>query len=152
MKWVNHKIVTTSIVYGVTGNFFYSFYAFLGATLPDRLEGKPPKENTKKYWQWRKNHRGITHWPLPYLIIIAVMLFLHKENILNGILWEISKVLIFFLVGSLLHILEDFLCGKVPLIHKNKKIGLKLFKVGSVIEYFLSFLIVLAVLYYRFYR
>ena len=42
------------------------------------------------------------------------------------------------MAGALLHILEDALCGEVPLIFPGEKIGLKLFKVGSFTEYFFA--------------
>ena len=43
MKWANHKLVTTVVVFAGTGNLLYAAYSFLGSVLPDRLEGKPPK-------------------------------------------------------------------------------------------------------------
>ena len=45
MKWANHKLVTTVVVFAGTGNFLYAAYSFFGSVLPDRLEGKPPKES-----------------------------------------------------------------------------------------------------------
>ena len=54
-----------------------------------------------------------------------------------------TMCLIAVMVGALLHILEDALCGKVPLIFPGEKIGLKLFSVGSFTEYFFAAGIVL---------
>ena len=65
MKWANHKLVTTVVVFAGTGNFLYAEYSFFGSVLPDRLEGKPPKES-KAYWKWRSKHRQKTHWTVPY--------------------------------------------------------------------------------------
>ena len=48
------------------------------------------------------------------------------------------------MTGALLHILEDAVCGKVPLVYLTKKTGLKLFKVGSFREYFFAIFLVLA--------
>lgn len=145
MKWVNHRIVTTAVVYGATGNIFFAGYALLGAVLPDQLEGKPPKENTKAYWRWRKNHRTKTHWPVPYLLFILVLLLLHHQGQLVGLWWEVAQLPLFIAVGALLHIAEDALCGRVPLIQRKKKIGLKLFTVGSAWEYFFTYTLVLII-------
>jgi inner membrane protein len=48
------------------------------------------------------------------------------------------------MVGALLHILEDALCGKVPFLLPSQKVGIRLFQVGSVLEYLFSIGIVLA--------
>lgn len=149
MKWKNHKLVTTVVVFAVTGNLLYAAYSYLGSVLPDRLEGKPPKE-TKAYWQWRSKHRQTTHWTLPYLAIIAILMYLHDSSILTGWAWQGALIPLFVSVGALLHIVEDSICGKVPLIWRKRKIGIKLFKVGSVWEYFVVYTICIIALYYRF--
>lgn len=121
----------------------------MAVVLPDRLEGKPPKES-KAYWKWRSKHRQNTHWTVPYLAIIAILFYLHEVGVLQDLSWEIAKLPIFVCVGALLHILEDGICGKVPLIWRKKKIGIKLFRVGSSWEYFISYTICVAALYYKF--
>lgn len=148
MKWVNHQLVTTVLVYAGTDSILYAAYSFFGSVLPDRLEGKPPKES-KAYWRWRSKHRQTTHWTVPYLAIIAALLYLHKEGLLVDWYWEIAKIPLFVAVGSLLHIFEDCICGKVPLISRKRKLGIKLFRVGSGREYLVSYAICLAALYYR---
>ena len=148
MKWVNHQLVTTVLVYAATDSILYAGYSFLGSVLPDILEGRPPKES-KAYWKWRSKHRKNTHWTVPYLAIIALLLYLNKEAILIGWYWEFAKIPLFVAVGSLLHILEDSICGKVPLFSRKKKIGIKLFRVGSGREYLVAYAICLAALYYR---
>ena len=130
MKWANHKLVTTVVVFAGTGNFLYAAYSFFGSVLPDRLEGKPPKES-KAYWKWR-------------------LFYLHEVGVLKDLFWEIAQIPIFVCVGALLHIIEDGICGKVPLIWRKRKIGIKLFRVGSSWEYFISYTICVAALYYRF--
>lgn len=147
VKWVNHKLVTTAVVFAVTGNVLYAAYSYIGSVLPDRLEGRPPKES-KAYWKWRSKHRQTTHWSLPYLAVIAVLMYLHEAGILSGWAWQAALVPLFIAVGALLHIAEDGICGKVPLIRRKKKIGVKLFKVGSAWEYFISYTICLIALYY----
>ena len=49
----------------------------------------------------------------------------------------------FILLGALFHIAEDALCGKVPLLHPKKKVGVRLFRVGSFGEYILALVLVL---------
>ena len=51
--------------------------------------------------------------------------------------------LMFALIGALLHIAEDGICGKVPIFTPHSKHGLKLFAVGSWKEYFFAALIIL---------
>ena len=70
--------------------------------------------------------------------------------VLKDLFWEIAQVPIFVCVGALLHIIEDGICGKVPLIWRKRKIGIKLFRVGSSWEYFISYTICVAALYYKF--
>ena len=149
MKWANHKLVTTVVVFAGTGNFLYAAYSFFGSVLPDRLEGKPPKES-KAYWKWRSKHRQNTHWTVPYLAIIAILFYLHEVDVLKDLFWEIAQIPIFVCVGALLHIIEDGICGKVPLIWRKRKIGIKLFRVGSSWEYFIIYTICVSYLYYKF--
>lgn len=149
MKWVNHKLVTGVLVFAGTNSILYAAYSLIGSILPDKLEGKVPTEK-KAYWKWRSKHRQTTHWPLPYLALIAVLMYLNKIDILSGLLWEFAMLPLFIAVGAILHILEDGICGKVPLITRRRKIGIKLFRVGSAWEYFISYTICLAALYYKF--
>ena len=52
-------------------------------------------------------------------------------------------VLTYVLIGALLHIVEDGLCGKVPIFAPHSKHGLKLFTVGSWREYVFSTIVIL---------
>ena len=51
----------------------------------------------------------------------------------------------FIAVGALLHIAEDALAGKVPLLHPARKVGVRLFRVGSFGEYIVALILVLAI-------
>ena len=93
MKWANHKLVTTVVVFAGTGNFLYAAYSFFGSVLPDRLEGKPPKES-KAYWKWRSKHRQNTHWTVPYLAIIAILFYLHEVGVLKDLFWVNGRLFI----------------------------------------------------------
>ena len=64
MKWVSHKIITGATIYAFTGDVFATIASMAGSVIPDALEGMP--DNTPN---WRKYHRGITHWFVPYLFV-----------------------------------------------------------------------------------
>ena len=148
MKWINHQIVTGFIVCTVTDNALFTASSIVGAVVPDRVEGSPPKEN-KAYWQWRKSHRTWSHYPPIYIALIAAAQ-VAKDYYTEPTLTFILNLLTYALVGALLHIVEDGICGKVPIFKPRKKYGIKLFKVGSWQEYFFAVLIILICLIVRF--
>lgn len=148
MKWINHQIVTGFIVCTVTDNALFTASSIVGAVVPDRVEGSPPKEN-KAYWQWRKSHRTWSHYPPIYIALIAAAQ-VAKDYYPEPTLTFILNLLTYALVGALLHIVEDGICGKVPIFKPRKKYGIKLFKVGSWQEYFFAVLIILICLIVRF--
>ena len=148
MKWINHQIVTGFIVCTATNDALFTASSIVGAVLPDRVEGSPPKDNSA-YWKWRKKHRTWSHYPLLYLVPIVAAQFAknyYPEPTLDFAL----NLLTYALVGALLHIAEDGICGKVPIFTPHKKYGIKLFKVGSWSEYFFAALIILICLFIRF--
>ncbi len=149
MKWANHRLVTGVLVYAGTGNFLYAACSVIGSVLPDRLEGRPPKEK-KAYWKWRSKHRKNTHWMLPYVVILAFLMYFQESGILTDFWQDILMLPFFVIVGAILHILEDSICGKIPLFTRKKNFGIRLFKVGSAWEYFISYTICLLALYYKF--
>ena len=139
MKWVNHQIVTGVIVFAATDNLLLSAAAMAGAILPDKLEGNP--RSAPSYGLWRSRHRKLTHWPLIYAGIILLLNQLpSSEALLWGILIPLLK---YVCVGALLHIAEDAVCGRVPLLRPKPSVGVRLFKVGSVGEYVFAIVIVL---------
>ena len=132
MKWVNHQIVTGVIVYTATENLLLTAYSMAGAILPDKVEGNP---RAGSYWSWRSRHRGWSHWPLLYCALLGLSLRLGRGDygVTGG---EIAVIGTYFAVGALLHIAEDAVCGKVPLLTPGDKHGVTLFAVGSFAEYF----------------
>jgi len=148
MKWMNHQIVTGFIIYAATDDALFVASGILGAVLPDRVEGSPPKES-KAYWKWRKNHRTWSHYPPIYLALIAALQYA-KIYFPDSTVSLVANLLSYMLVGALLHIAEDGICGKVPIFTPHKKHGIKLFKVGSWREYFVAGLIICGCLFYRF--
>lgn len=146
MKWLNHQIVTGFIVATVTNDALFTASAIVGAVLPDRVEGSPPKESSA-YWKWRKRHRTWSHWPPIYLALIGAAHF--AKDYYPEAAFALN-LLTYALVGALLHIAEDALCGKVPIFTPHKKYGIKLFKVGTWREHFVSALIIAICLLVRF--
>lgn len=148
MKWINHQVVTGFIIFAATDNALMVASGIVGAVIPDKVEGSPPKES-KEYWKWRKNHRTWSHYPPIYLLLIAAAQF--AKNFYPDPTAElIFNLITYALIGALLHIAEDGICGKVPIFTPRKKYGLKLFKVGTLGEYFCSALIIFICLFIRF--
>jgi len=148
LKWINHQIVTGFIVCTVTNDALFTAASIVGAVIPDRVEGSPPKESSA-YWKWRKRHRTWSHWPPIYLALIAAAQFA-KDFYAEPTLTFALNLISYALVGALLHIAEDGLCGKVPIFTPHGKHGLKLFKVGSWSEYFFAALIISICLFVKF--
>ena len=134
MKWVNHEIVTGVIVYGATGDLLSTAFAMAGAIFPDKVEGGPGAN----YWSSRARHRGWSHWPVIYIAILAIM---QMGLLPQGA--DVERGATFICIGALLHIVEDAFCGKVPFLLPGQKVGIKLFKVGSVTEYLFSMAVVI---------
>lgn len=141
MKWVNHGIVSFSLIYLATGDVFQAGVSVLGSTFPDRIEGFPPDrmEKPERYWRWRRNHRGKSHFLGAYLLVFVAVMFMKRfffsesETAVMGL-----GLAEYFLIGCILHILEDMLCGKVPVWTLRKRYGFQLFRVGSVCEYLIT--------------
>lgn len=138
MKWVNHEVVTGVIVYAATQDLMSAFYSMAGAILPDKIEGNP---RSSDYWSWRSRHRGWSHWPMLYLLLLGLQLQLMQAE--PEAFGDLGTIGVYFCIGALLHIAEDAVCGKVPFITPWQKIGIKLFTVGSVTEYLFSIMVVL---------
>ena len=51
-----------------------------------------------------------------------------------------------FSLGALMHIIQDCICGTVPGITMDERIGMKFFKVGSIKEFAIVLLFVLALI------
>ncbi len=140
MKWVSHEIVTGVAVYAWTGSLVPMACAMAGAVLPDWIEGKGG--GMRLPWRGMLAHRGWSHWPLVYVLGLLALEAAAKDGAAGAAgLVEAAR---FVLVGALFHIAEDALCGKVPLLHPRKKVGVRLFRVGSFAEYIFALVLVLA--------
>jgi len=140
VKWVSHEIVTGVAVYAWTGSLVPMACAMAGAVLPDWIEGKGG--GMRLPWRGMLAHRGWSHWPLVYVLGLLALEAAAKDGAAGAAgLVEAAR---FVLVGALFHIAEDALCGKVPLLHPRKKVGVRLFRVGSFAEYIFALVLVLA--------
>lgn len=142
MKWQNHKLCTFGTVLMVTGNLVGAFISMCTSCLPDRLEGRPPDQKTdsKAYWQWRKQHRTYSHYMALYIGLLVAYICGYRLTGLGEKYITVYAYGIFAILGCVLHIAEDAVCGKVPWILPKRKYGVRLFKVGSWQEYLFVFL------------
>ncbi len=113
MRWANHKLVTLSIVYGISGGIVSAFAAMSGAHLPDLLE-----------MNGMIRHRTYTHWVYPWVATILVLL---------GLLcwlktWPLY-IAFYVAIGGMLHLVEDFMSKSgLPFGHpEGRSFGLGLY-------------------------
>lgn len=160
MKWINHKILTGVTVYAVTNDIGFSLVSAFGSVFPDFVEGREPIEKGyRKYSQQYslpKGHRKYSHWFIPYAVGCLCALFYTKRffagipgsrELFTLLLQRkipifpiLSLFCLFFFLGCIFHILEDAICGHVPLFNPGKKeFGIRLFYVGSLTEYTVTF-------------
>ena len=140
MKWTSHISLTATIAYAVTADPMLTAAAAVGAVLPDKIEGTPKSIG----WStWRSRHRGWSHWPMLYIALIGGLMQARQYFFYDAAFFA---VLAWIFGGALLHIAEDAVCGKVPLLYPTQKVGIRLFTVGSLREY-LFVLVCIVVVY-----
>ena len=140
MKWVSHITLTATIAYAVSADPMCTAAAAVGAVLPDKIEGAP---GSVGWSTWRSRHRGWSHWPMLYLALIGGIAHARTYFFYDTAFFA---VLTWLLIGALLHIAEDAVCGKVPCLYPTQKAGIRLFTVGSFREY-LFVLVCIVVIY-----
>ena len=150
MKWYSHRVIGVSSAM-MTGSFL-SFadggtiaamvLAYLGSTLPDVVEGKPPKEGSfffkRGMLNWRTSHRGVSHW-FGWYITLAIA----------G--WLYFPVLAWLGIGALSHLAADSLTPMgVPLypFSKKKMMSFRLFATGSIYEMLFTCILMACAAYY----
>ena len=129
MKWTSHISLTATIAYAVTADPMLTAAAAVGAVLPDKIEGTPQSIGWRT---WRSRHRGWSHWPMLYVVLIGGLMQAQQYFFYDAAFFA---VLAWIFGGALLHIAEDAVCGKVPLLYPTQKVGIRLFTVGSLREY-----------------
>ena len=139
MKWVNHRIITTSIAFLLTQNIPFVLGAYAGSTLPDRLEVHKERSNLTYH-----NHRQVTHWFIPYMIAFIFLAILgFVINPFSDVSSLFFKVTLGGLFGCIAHIAEDAVTGTVPGVTLQSRIGKTLFKTGDNKEYAISAICIL---------
>ena len=120
MTWKSHRVITFATVFLLTGDIVPSIAATCGSVFPDWIEGP-----IWKYW-----HRKYSHWIVFYLPFMAAFYAVRNYNI-------IFTFLFWLFVGMGLHIVEDSVCGPIPVWSptKKKKVLPRLFYVGTTGEY-----------------
>lgn len=141
MKWVNHRLVTGTVTWAVTQDVFAVCAAVSGSVFPDRIEIL----GSQKY------HRTISHWWAVYFPVV-LWLWPYSGKPADGFVTNRFALYMtfWFFMGAVAHILEDSICGRIPLWHPFRKVYVcrRLFYVGSPREYlFTGFLSVIAILY-----
>ena len=129
MKWTSHISLTATIAYAVTADPMLTAAAAVGAVLPDKIEGTPQSIGWRT---WSSRHRGWSHWPMLYIALIGGLMQAQQYFFYDAAFFA---VLAWIFGGALLHIAEDAVCGKVPLLYPTQKVGIRLFTVGSLREY-----------------
>lgn len=136
MTGKGHRISTFAFVAGATASPVAAVFSLLGSTFPDSSEYLIFGKKRNRY------HRRYTHWFIPWLVM-AVTCFSRSGWIVPRLsalidgreahrdVWACAG---FWLMGCVLHILEDAWCGTVPFLRPWKRdIGLHVFKMSPKI-------------------
>ena len=150
MLWCNHRLVSASIAFGLTGQLVPTILAYKGSTIPDQVEGSD-YENPA----WAARHRKHSHYWVFYLIpLVLCMIWMNYhltlpltyQGIAHMIFTDQTGTLVLFTIyaiqwlaiGGLMHIAEDFFCGGVPGLTIANRVGLRIFYVGDPQEYYIA--------------
>lgn len=161
----NHKIVTGATVFFLTGHIVPAMMAMLGSTFPDRIEG------LGIWLPWHLKHRKNSHYWVFYAILVLICYYFAYQKFLWHMTPHQTKSLLislahssihfnfeafiasclgWFFIGALLHLVEDFFCGGVPILSRKRRYGLRLFHVGSRDETIVSYVSMLLLLLFYF--
>mgnify|MGYP007047920545 CR=1 FL=1 len=153
MIWRSHRIVTGLTIFACTQSLIAAIAATTGSTFPDQVDMKLPLK-----------HRGFSHWFPVYLVPALLLLPLFpaeyhliyscQESALLLLFAEpayalavfLRNLLFWFLIGALLHIMEDTFTGYIPVTSpKDRRSWYRPFYTGSPKEnlYVLSYAILL---------
>lgn len=157
MIWRSHRIVTGITVFLCTQSLVAAIAATTGSTFPDRAEMNLPMK-----------HRGFSHW-FPVYLFPAILLsalfpdyqlvYSLKDSMVLLLFADpiyafpvfLRNLIVWFLIGALMHILEDTFTGYIPITSpKDKRSWYRPFYTGSpkenlcVILYTLSILTIMS--------
>lgn len=136
MTGKGHRLSTFAFVLGATGSPLAATFSFLGSTFPDSSEYVFFGKRRNRY------HRRYTHWFIPWLVM-ALVCFERSHWIVPRLsvlvdgrnahldVWSCAG---FWLMGCVLHILEDAWCGTVPfLLPWKRSVGMHVFHMSKKI-------------------
>ena len=168
MKWTSHRLITTSIIFALTGKPVPCVFAYMGSTLPDSLEFILPES-------MRKSHRSHSHWWVYYAAFAAISYFVlhfyrvdvcspmnlayvnhmrHYGNYAALCAALIHPIIFWLCIGALFHIVEDMVTAPVPLWTPHKKaapLGVW-FSAGSKKEFIFAFTVFIVLAFVGLYR
>lgn len=124
MKWRNHKLVTFSAVFSISGGVIPALAAMIGSILPDVLEMRgliSPRTVTHYVWFWLGGS-------------VAFWLALKRSDFSSIFLY----IIFFVASGGLLHVCEDALSyGGIPIYTPyGRHVGLGLYETDTISEEF----------------
>ena len=158
MVWKSHQAVTAVTVFAVTRNIPATIIATIASVFPDWIEFRIP------FVRWESFHRTYCHFWAFYLFpLIALYVFMGSFGIpLFGSGSEFSKAIFmlkaeiggvknfylakdfipvvcnigfWFLIGCLMHIAEDAICGRIPITSPTQRAHLiRFFYTGGLGE------------------
>lgn len=151
MIWQSHRIITGISVFLLSQNFPAALFAASGSVFPDTLD-----------LTLGLKHRKTSHWFVLYVIpLLAVgfflshgwfiphsfdyLVFFRTFSLSDFVLAILLNWIFWFLVGCLLHIVEDLCTGYIPLRSPSDSFSMgRLFYTGSPKENFcvLSFCLI----------
>ncbi|MEM5855156.1 MAG: metal-dependent hydrolase [Candidatus Aenigmatarchaeota archaeon] len=158
MKWINHKAITFSVTYYLSGNIFYSLISALGAIFPDWIEGFDYLNPN-----WKKRHRTYSHWWILYVAVLlaTTFIFFSKFHIdlrsireiivsktvpLDNIVYLSYSIFFWFIIGCLFHIVQDAFTGSIPILTPAKKVKwFRITRTGTIWEYAVSIALVILI-------
>ena len=166
MKWRNHRLVTAATIFSLTGHLLPTAIAMYGSVFPDAVEG-----DDYSSLEWQQNHRKLSHLMIVYIAALAGLYFYFGRLFYflnqNELTIMVSKSLeskdpkpmilvagycaTWFIVGCIMHLLEDMFCGGVPIFETDKRFGYRLFKVNTPRENVIAFVISAALIAWRYY-
>lgn len=128
--------MTFVAVFEIFGDLVFAVLSAIFSIVPDMVEGKEflSPNGSAGYIRWKKNHRTFSHWWVIYVVVLVSGFLIITVSKVAG------YITIAMAAGSLFHILEDSVSGKVPALFPRKKsFGVRLIGTGSVGEKMLVF-------------
>jgi len=152
MKWQNHRLVSASLAFALTGHILPAACAWAGSVFPDGVE-----YGTEACTGTQVKHRGLSHYFAIYAVCLIFFYELASGNVIpnvppaaffptmqgewEGIVPLVPSMLFWLTFGCLCHIAEDFPCGGIPFPTPFHRFPCRWFTIGSETEYLTAYLL-----------